>query len=118
MGCVIVEDLKHFQVSWKSRYRTITRYKDTGSISKRHKDDRKITAISPEMIQKSKFRIDRNARQVLKVPDRHKFTFRQIKVRVETCAENSQLWIHREANISIDLDYIACNEKCTEAQGK
>lgn len=59
----IARDLKVLNINKMFVYRTIKRYKETGSVKKRHGGGRKKTATSSEMVRKVKARIGRNPRQ-------------------------------------------------------
>lgn len=59
----IVRALQHLNVNKSFVSRTIARYRDTGSIAKRHGGGRKKTATSSEMVRKVKKRIERNPRR-------------------------------------------------------
>jgi len=59
----IVKELQHLKVNKMFVFRTINRYKETGSVKKRHGGGWKKTATSPDMIRKVKARIKRNPRQ-------------------------------------------------------
>lgn len=59
----IVKELEHLKVNKMFVYRTITRYKDTGSIKKRYGGGPKKTATSPDMVRKVQAQIERNPRR-------------------------------------------------------
>lgn len=54
----IVRELQHLNVNRMFVYRTINRYKETGSIQKRYGGGPKKTATSSEMVRKVKARVD------------------------------------------------------------
>lgn len=59
----IVRELEHLKVNKMFVYRTISRYNETGSISKRCGGDAKKTATSSKVIRSVKARIERNPRR-------------------------------------------------------
>ena len=59
----IVRALQHLNVNKSFVSRTIARYRDTGSIAKRHGGGHKKSATSAEMVRKVKKRIERNPRR-------------------------------------------------------
>jgi inhibitor of nuclear factor kappa-B kinase subunit alpha len=59
----IVRALEHLNVNQSFVSRTISRYRDTGSVTRRQGSGRKKTATAPEMVRKVKKRIDRNPRR-------------------------------------------------------
>lgn len=56
----IVKALSHIKVNKMFVFRTIKRYKETGSTDKRHRGGKKKTATSREMVQKVKAQIEKN----------------------------------------------------------
>lgn len=58
----IVRALKHLNVNKSFVSRTIARYRDTGSVARRHGGGCKKTATSPEMVRKVKELIEQNPR--------------------------------------------------------
>lgn len=59
----IFRSLRHLNVNKSFVSRTISRYRDTGSVAKRYGGGRKKTATAPEMVLKVKKRIERNPRR-------------------------------------------------------
>lgn len=59
----IVEELKHLDVNKMFVYRTIKRYRETGSVKIRHGGGHQKTATTPEMIEKLKAEMEQNPKR-------------------------------------------------------